>query len=177
MFQAREVAYLLAQRGITTFDQAKEYFRPEWSQLHSPFLMQDMQQAVERIAHAIDRSEAVLISRLRMWTGRLGRFVTSYLQNHLEVVVPYIPDHSKEATAFQKRVLMKPAQGISLIIAFDCGIKVYEQVACYANELGIDFIICITTFDAIPLPVAGIGPQKSRLCIILIKNCAVGDWV
>jgi single-stranded-DNA-specific exonuclease len=160
----REVAYLLAQRGITTFDQAKEYFRPEWSQLHSPFLMQDMQQAVERIAHAIDRSEAVMVFGDYDVDGTTSvALVTSYLQNHLEVVVPYIPDRYKEGYGISKAGIDEAkAQGISLIIALDCGIKAHEQVA-YANELGIDFIICDHHLPDATLPqaVAVLDPKRA----------------
>lgn len=160
----REVAYLLAQRGITTFDQAKEYFRPEWSQLHSPFLMQDMQQAIERIAHAIDRSEAVMVFGDYDVDGTTSvALVTSYLQNHLEVVVPYIPDRYKEGYGISKAGIDEAkAQGISLIIALDCGIKAHEQVA-YANELGIDFIICDHHLPDATLPqaVAVLDPKRA----------------
>lgn len=160
----REVAYLLAQRGITTFDQAKEYFRPEWSQLHSPFLMQDMQQAVERIAHAIDRSEAVMVFGDYDVDGTTSvALVTSYLQNHLEVVVPYIPDRYKEGYGISKAGIDEAkARGISLIIALDCGIKAHEQVA-YANELEIDFIICDHHLPDATLPqaVAVLDPKRA----------------
>ena len=160
----REVAYLLAQRGITNFDQAKEYFRPEWSQLHSPFLMQDMQQAVERIAHAIDRSEAVMVFGDYDVDGTTSvALVTSYLQNHLEVVVPYIPDRYKEGYGISKAGIDEAqAKGISLIIALDCGIKAHEQVA-YANELGIDFIICDHHLPDAKLPqaVAVLDPKRA----------------
>ena len=160
----REVAYLLAQRGITNFDQAKEYFRPEWSQLHSPFLMQDMQQAVERIAHAIDRSEAVMVFGDYDVDGTTSvALVTSYLQNHLEVVVPYIPDRYKEGYGISKAGIDEAqAKGISLIIALDCGIKAHEQVA-YANELGIDFIICDHHLPDAKLPqaLAVLDPKRA----------------
>ena len=160
----RELAYLLAQRGITDFDQAKEYFRPEWSQLHSPFLMQDMQQAVERIAKAIDRSEAVMVFGDYDVDGTTSvALVTSYLQNHLEVVVPYIPDRYKEGYGISKAGIDEAkAQGINLIIALDCGIKAHEQVA-YANELGIDFIICDHHLPDATLPqaVAVLDPKRA----------------
>ena len=159
-----ELAYLLAQRGITDFDHAKEYFRPEWSQLHSPFLMQDMQQAVERIAHAIDRSEAVMVFGDYDVDGTTSvALVTSYLQNHLEVVVPYIPDRYKEGYGISKAGIDEAqAKGISLIIALDCGIKAHKQVA-YANELGIDFIICDHHLPDATLPqaVAVLDPKRA----------------
>ena len=159
-----ELAYLLAQRGITDFDHAKEYFRPEWSQLHSPFLMQDMQQAVERIAHAIDRSEAVMVFGDYDVDGTTSvALVTSYLQNHLEVVVPYIPDRYKEGYGISKAGIDEAqAKGISLIIALDCGIKAHKQVA-YANELGIDFIICDHHLPDAKLPqaLAVLDPKRA----------------
>lgn len=160
----RELAYLLAQRGITDFDQAKEYFRPEWSQLHSPFLMKDMQQAVERIAKAIDRSEAVMVFGDYDVDGTTSvALVTSYLQNHLEVVVPYIPDRYKEGYGISIAGIDEAkARGISLIIALDCGIKAHEQVA-YAHELGIDFIICDHHLPDATLPqaVAVLDPKRA----------------
>ncbi len=159
----REIAYLLAQRGITDFDQAKEYFRLEWSQLHSPFLMQDMQQAVERISKAIDRSEAVMVFGDYDVDGTTSvALVSSYLQNHLDVVVPYIPDRYKEGYGISIAGIDEAkAQGINLIIALDCGIKAHEKVA-YANDLGIDFIICDHHLPDTSLPqaVAVLDPKR-----------------
>ena len=160
----RELAYLLAQRGITDFGQAKEYFRPELSQLHSPFLMQDMQQAVERIAKAIDRSEAVMVFGDYDVDGTTSvALVSSYLQNHLEVVVPYIPDRYKEGYGISIAGIDEAkARGISLIIALDCGIKAHEQVA-YSKELGIDFIICDHHLPDATLPqaIAVLDPKRA----------------
>jgi single-stranded-DNA-specific exonuclease len=160
----RELAYLLAQRGITDFGQAKEYFRPEWSQLHSPFLMQDMQQAVERIAKAIDRSEAVMVFGDYDVDGTTSvALVSSYLQNHLDVVIPYIPDRYKEGYGISIAGIDEAkARGISLIIALDCGIKAHEQVA-YSKELGIDFIICDHHLPDATLPqaIAVLDPKRA----------------
>jgi single-stranded-DNA-specific exonuclease len=160
----RELAYLLAQRGITDFGQAKEYFRPELSQLHSPFLMQDMQQAVERIAKAIDRSEAVMVFGDYDVDGTTSvALVSSYLQNHLDVVIPYIPDRYKEGYGISIAGIDEAkARGISLIIALDCGIKAHEQVA-YSKELGIDFIICDHHLPDATLPqaIAVLDPKRA----------------
>ena len=173
----RELAYLLAQRGITDFDQAKEYFRPEWSQLHSPFLMQDMQQAVERIAKAIDRSEAVMVFGDYDVDGTTSvALVSSYLQNHLEVVVPYIPDRYKEGYGISIAGIEEAkARGISLIIALDCGIKAHEQVA-YAKELGIDFIICDHHLPDATLPqaVAVLDPKRADCKYPYEELCGCG---
>ena len=173
----RELAYLLAQRGITDFDQAKEYFRPEWSQLHSPFLMQDMQQAVERIAKAIDRSEAVMVFGDYDVDGTTSvALVSSYLQNHLEVVVPYIPDRYKEGYGISIAGIDEAkARGISLIIALDCGIKAHEQVA-YAKELGIDFIICDHHLPDATLPqaVAVLDPKRADCKYPYEEMCGCG---
>ena len=173
----RELAYLLAQRGITDFNQAKEYFRPEWSQLHSPFLMQDMQQAVERIAKAIDRSEAVMVFGDYDVDGTTSvALVSSYLQNHLEVVVPYIPDRYKEGYGISIAGIDEAkARGISLIIALDCGIKANEQVA-YAKELGIDFIICDHHLPDATLPqaVAVLDPKRADCKYPYEELCGCG---
>lgn len=173
----RELAYLLAQRGITDFDQAKEYFRPEWSQLHNPYLMQDMQQAVERIAKAIDRSEAVMVFGDYDVDGTTSvALVSSYLQNHLDVVVPYIPDRYKEGYGISIASIDKAkAQGINLIIALDCGIKAHEKVA-YANDLGIDFIICDHHLSGATLPqaVAILDPKRADCKYPYKELCGCG---
>lgn len=173
----RELAYLLAQRGITDFDQAKEYFRPEWSQLHNPYLMQDMQQAVERIAKAIDRSEAVMVFGDYDVDGTTSvALVSSYLQNHLDVVVPYIPDRYKEGYGISIASIDKAkAQGINLIVALDCGIKAHEKVA-YANDLGIDFIICDHHLSGATLPqaVAILDPKRADCKYPYKELCGCG---
>jgi single-stranded-DNA-specific exonuclease len=160
----QETAYLLAQRGITTFDQAKKYFRPTWDDLHDPFLMQDMKQAVQRIVRAVEANEVVMIFGDYDVDGTTAvALVTSYLKNHLESVIPYIPDRYKEGYGISKAGIdQAQAAGVSLIIALDCGIKAHGQIE-YANTKGIDFIICDHHLPDSTLPnaVAVLDPKRN----------------
>ena len=139
--------------------------------------MQDMQQAVERIAKAIDRSEAVMVFGDYDVDGTTSvALVSSYLQNHLEVVVPYIPDRYKEGYGISIAGIDEAkARGISLIIALDCGIKAHEQVA-YAKELGIDFIICDHHLPDATLPqaVAVLDPKRADCKYPYEELCGCG---
>jgi len=145
------LAVLLVQRGITSYAAAKEYFRPQWEQLHDPYLMEDMPQAVERIARAIAASDPVMVFGDYDVDGTTAvTLVSAYLQTHLEVVLPYIPDRYKEGYGISKAGIDEAkAHGIQLIIALDCGIKAHEQVA-YAKELGIDLSFATTTYPTAP---------------------------
>ena len=158
-----ELAYLLVQRGITTFDQAKNYFRPVPSSLHDPYLMKDMNAAVERISHAIENQDPVMVYGDYDVDGTTSvALLTSYLQDHLGVVIPYIPDRYKEGYGISKAGIDHAhEQGVGLIIALDCGIKAHQQVD-YAHSLGIDFIICDHHLpdDSIPKAVAVLDPKR-----------------
>ena len=157
----QEIAYLLVQRGITSFDQAKIFFRPVWEDLHSPFLMQDMKKAVERIVHAIEIEESVMIFGDYDVDGTTAvALMTSYLKSHLDQVVPYIPDRYKEGYGISiAGIDYAKSVGISLIIALDCGIKAHEQIE-YADRKGIDFIICDHHLpdDELPISAAVLDP-------------------
>ena len=139
----KTIAKLLVQRGIKDFDSAKHFFRPEWSHLYDPFLMQDMDAAVLRIQNAIKDREAVMVFGDYDVDGTTSvALVSTYLKDKIEKLRPYVPDRYSEGYGISKRGIDEAqADGISLIIALDCGIKAIEQVK-YANELGIDFIIC-----------------------------------
>lgn len=171
------LAVLLAQRGITSFAAAKEYFRPQWEQLHDPYLMEDMPQAVERIARAIAASEPVMVFGDYDVDGTTAvALVSAYLQTHLEVVLPYIPDRYKEGYGISKAGIDEAkAHGIQLIIALDCGIKAHEQVA-YAKELGIDFIICDHHLPDSTLPeaVAVLDPKRADCGYPYKELCGCG---
>ena len=160
----QQIAFLLVQRGITSFDQAKKYFRPAWEDLHDPFRMKDMTSAVKRIAYSIESGESVMIFGDYDVDGTTSvALMTSYLKNHIEVVVPYIPDRYKEGYGVSKAGIQKAqAEGITLIIALDCGIKAHEQIE-YANTLGIDFIICDHHLpnSLLPKAVAVLDPKRA----------------
>jgi single-stranded-DNA-specific exonuclease len=173
----QETAYLLAQRGITTFDQAKKYFRPTWDDLHDPFLMQDMKQAVQRIVRAVEANEVVMIFGDYDVDGTTAvALVTSYLKNHLENVIPYIPDRYKEGYGISKAGIdQAQAAGVSLIIALDCGIKAHGQIE-YANTKGIDFIICDHHLPDSTLPnaVAVLDPKRNDCPYPYKELCGCG---
>ena len=157
------VAQLLAQRGVTTYEEAKTFFRPDWSQLHDPFLMKDMVQAVHRIENAIKQQEKVMIYGDYDVDGTTSvALVYSYLKDKMENLTPYIPDRYKEGYGISIAGIDKAKEeGISLIIALDCGIKANKQIA-YAHKLGIDFVICDHHLpsEILPEAVAVLDPKR-----------------
>ena len=173
----QEISYLLVQRGITSFDQAKFFFRPVWEDLHSPFLMQDMKKAVERIAHAIEIEESVMVFGDYDVDGTTAvALMTSYLKSHLDHVVPYIPDRYKEGYGISiAGIDYAKSVGISLIIALDCGIKAHEQIE-YANRKGIDFIICDHHLpdDELPKAAAVLDPKRADCKYPFKELCGCG---
>ncbi|MCK0130446.1 single-stranded-DNA-specific exonuclease RecJ [Flavobacteriaceae bacterium F08102] len=137
------VASLLLQRGISTYDEAKAFFRPSLKELHDPFLMKDMDKAVDRILKAIDAEERILIYGDYDVDGTSSvALVARYLLSIYPKVATYIPDRYKEGYGVSYASIdFAEDNEFSLIIALDCGIKAIDKVA-YANEKGIDFIIC-----------------------------------
>ncbi len=137
------IASLLVQRGMTTFSEAKAFFRPSLEDLHDPFLMQDMQEAVERIETAIEKEENILVFGDYDVDGTTSvALVSSYLKSYYPNVATYIPDRYQEGYGISYQGIdFADDNGFSLIIALDCGIKAVDKVA-YAAKKGIDFIIC-----------------------------------
>ncbi len=137
------IATLLVQRGIETFEQAKAFFRPSIEQLHNPFLMTDMTEAVARIEHAISQGENIMVFGDYDVDGTTAvSLVASYLKTYYPNIATYIPDRYAEGYGVSYMGIDYASDNdISLIIALDCGIKAIDKVA-YAKEKGIDFIIC-----------------------------------
>jgi single-stranded-DNA-specific exonuclease len=137
------VASILLQREIRTFEEAKAFFRPQLSELHDPFLMSGMAEAVKRIFRAIENGENILVYGDYDVDGTTAvSLLSSYLLEKYPNVATYIPDRYKEGYGVSiQGVDYAYDNDITLIIALDCGIKAIEQVA-YAKEKGIDFIIC-----------------------------------
>lgn len=137
------LATILAQRGITTFDQAKKFFRPSMDHLHDPFLMMDMDKAVDRLQTAITQQEKILIFGDYDVDGTTSvALVYSYLSNFYPNCDFYIPDRAKEGYGVSKEgIVWADENGFSLIIALDLGIKSADMVVL-ADHKGIDFIIC-----------------------------------
>lgn len=137
------LANMLINRGVESFEQAKEYFRPSLSQLHDPFLMKDMDQAIARIEVAIQNEEKILVYGDYDVDGTTAvALVYSFLTGFYPHVEFYIPDRYKEGYGISEKGVRHAAESdFKLIIALDCGIKAIEKVKL-AKELGVDFIIC-----------------------------------
>ena len=137
------IANILVQRGIETYDQAKTFFRPELNQLHDPFLMKDMDLAVTRILKAIHDGDNIMVYGDYDVDGTTSvALMSSYLKTIHPEITTYIPDRYAEGYGISyKGIDYADDNGITLIIALDCGIKAIKKVA-YAKEKGIDFISC-----------------------------------
>ena len=136
-------SFLLAQRGMETFEEAKNFFRPELKDLHDPFLMKDMEKAVARIEEAIDNQENILVYGDYDVDGTTSvALLSSYLRTYYPNVATYIPDRYNEGYGISfKGIDFAEDNNFSLIIALDCGIKAIDKVD-YASKKGVDFIIC-----------------------------------
>ena len=139
----RNLAELLVQRGIKTFDEARAFFRPSLSMLHDPFLMQNMSVAIDRIEIAIKTGQNILIYGDYDVDGTTAvALVYTFFHKFYDQLDFYIPDRYIEGYGISFKAIDFAAETrFSLIIALDCGIKAVEKVK-YANEKGIDFIIC-----------------------------------
>lgn len=139
----RIVASLLCERGIQDFETSKSFFRPELGQLHDPFLMKNMEKAINRINSAVAINEKVLVYGDYDVDGTTAvSLVYSFFNKYIHQIEFYIPDRYKEGYGISFKGIDYAAENnFSLIIALDCGIKAVDKVA-YANERNIDFIIC-----------------------------------
>lgn len=154
---------LLIQRGITNFEEARTFFRPNLSQLHDPFLMKDMDIAVERLQQAIDNEEKILIYGDYDVDGTTSAaLLYSFLKNFNPNTDYYIPDRYSEGYGISYLGLDWAIEnGINLIISVDCGIKAIDKIQ-YAKDRGIDFIICDHHLpdDTLPPAVAILDPKR-----------------
>lgn len=173
------IAQILVQRGITTFEEARTFFRPDLSQLHDPFLIKDMDKAVGRLNSALSEKEGILIYGDYDVDGTTAvALVYKYLRRYNSNIDFYIPDRYTEGygISFQGIDYAK-TKGYTLIIALDCGIKAVEKVA-YAKQLGIDFIICDhhTPDNELPQAVAVLDSKRSdcRYPYEHLSGCGVG---
>ncbi|MDX1315337.1 MAG: DHH family phosphoesterase, partial [Eudoraea sp.] len=171
------VAYLLVQRNILTYDEARLFFRPQWNDLHHPFLMKDMDKAVSRIEQAVRDNENILIYGDYDVDGTTSvALVYNYFKEWYPQVTTYIPDRYQEGYGISYQGIDYASDNdISLIIALDCGIKAIEKVS-YAREKGIDFIICDhhTPGESIPEAVAVLDPKRSDCTYPYKELCGCG---
>ena len=158
-----KIATLLVQRGIDTYDKARQFFRPSLEDLHDPFLMKDMDKAVSRINTAFEREENILVYGDYDVDGTTSvALMSSYLLSHYSQVATYIPDRYAEGYGVSyKSIDYAHDNDITLIIALDCGIKAIDKIA-YAKKLGIDFIVCDHHRPGSELPdaVAVLDPKR-----------------
>ncbi|WP_310595195.1 single-stranded-DNA-specific exonuclease RecJ [Flavobacterium sp.] len=171
------VATLLIQRGITSFDQAKTFFRPSLDHLHDPFLMKDMDVAVNRIENAIVNQENILVFGDYDVDGTTAvSLVASYLKSFYPNIATYIPDRYAEGYGISfQGIDFAEDNGFTLIIALDCGIKSIDHVA-YAKEKNIDFIICDhhRPGDSLPEAVAVLDPKRDDCHYPYDELCGCG---
>ena len=173
------ISKLLIQRGINDFDNAKDYFRPLWSHLHDPFLMQDMQIAVDRIKESIEKKEKVMVLGDYDVDGTTSvSLMISYLNDKIIDLIPYIPNRYSEGYGVSERAIdYARSEGVKLIIALDCGIKAIDKVS-YASSLGINFIICDHHMpgEILPDAIAVLDPKRTD-CNYPFKDlcgCGIG---
>jgi single-stranded-DNA-specific exonuclease len=173
----KTIATVLLNRGIESFDAAKKFFRPSLNDLHDPFLMKDMDVAVQRIERAIANNENILVFGDYDVDGTTAvSLVSSYLKTYYPNVATYIPDRYKEGYGVSyKGIDFAADNDFSLMIALDCGIKAIEKVA-YASEKNIDFIICDHHKPGVELPKATaiLNPKRTDCKYPFDELCGCG---
>ncbi len=172
-------ARLLVVRGITTGEEARRFVRPSLADLHDPFLMQDMDRAVERLLRAVESRERIMVYGDYDVDGTTAvALMYTFLRTQTDNLVFYVPDRYREGYGISfQGIDTAEAEGCSLIIALDCGIKAVDKVA-YATERNIDFIICDhhTPGEELPAAVAVLN-MKRQDCGYPYKElsgCGVG---
>lgn len=172
---------ILVLRGIDDYQKAREFFKPKIEDIHSPFLMKDMQIAVDRIATAIENGEKILVYGDYDVDGTTA---VALMYLYLSKIVDkkyldfYIPNRNSEGYGVSSEGIdFAKENGFSLIVALDCGIKATEKID-YANSLGIDFIICDHHLpgEKIPKAVAVLDPKRKdcRYPFKELSGCGVG---
>ena len=159
----RVLAELLVQRGVETFQQARAFFRPSLEDLHDPFLMKDMDKAVERLHEAITKGQKILVYGDYDVDGTTAvALVYSFVRRFTKRVEYYIPDRYDEGYGVSYKGLDWASDNdVDLLITLDCGIKAIEKVE-YARSKGIDVIICDHHLpeDELPGAVAVLDPKR-----------------
>ena len=173
------LADLLIKRGITTESKAKRFFRPQLNELYDPFLMNDMDKAVNRLNEAMGHKERIMIYGDYDVDGCTAvalvyRFLLQYYSN----IDYYIPDRYEEGYGISKKGIdFANETGVKVIIVLDCGIKAIEEIT-YAKSLGIDFIICDhhVPDNVLPPAVAILNPKRSDSTYPYpnLSGCGVG---
>ncbi|QCK13739.1 single-stranded-DNA-specific exonuclease RecJ [Mangrovivirga cuniculi] len=173
------IAETLLDRGVSCYDSAKKYFRPSLKELHDPYLMEDMDKAVNRLTKAINSGEEILVFGDYDVDGTtsVALFMTTLAKRHKNVHY-HLPDRYQEGYGLSKAGIDKASElGVSLLITIDCGITAVDNVE-YANSKGIDVIICDHHRPGPQLPsaVAILDPKKKSCNYPYdeLSGCGVG---
>lgn len=173
------IARLLVQRGMKTWEDVQEFFRPSLNRMPDPFLMRDMEKAVNRLNKALGSKEKVMVYGDYDVDGTTAvALVYKYLQNYYSNLVYYVPTRDDEGYGISFQSVDYAASiGVKLIIVLDCGIKAVEEIA-YAKSKGIDFIICDhhVPDDVLPDAVAILNPKlkDDKYPFKELSGCGVG---
>ncbi|HZH70467.1 MAG TPA: single-stranded-DNA-specific exonuclease RecJ, partial [Flavobacteriaceae bacterium] len=173
----KTIASLLLQRGVENYEQAKAFFRPSLDDLHDPYLMKDMEKAVNRIETAIKRNENIMVYGDYDVDGTSSvALMASFLNTYYPNITTYIPDRYNEGYGVSYQGIDYAWDNdITLIIALDCGIKAIEKID-YAHSKGIDFIICDhhRPGATIPNAVAVLDPKRKDCTYPYDELCGCG---
>jgi single-stranded-DNA-specific exonuclease len=168
---------ILVHRGIETYEQARDFFRPQLSHLHSPWLMKDMEKAVDRIISGINTKEKILVFGDYDVDGTTAvACIYQFLKKKYSPLDFYIPHRYREGYGVSKAGIdFAKENGFTLIISLDCGIKSADLIA-YAKELGIDFIVCDHHLPDVVLPpaVAILNPKQDGCKYPFKELCGCG---
>jgi len=173
------LASLLINRGITTFEEAKTFFRPSLDMLHDPFLMADMDVAIQRIEKALKNKEHIMVYGDYDVDGTTAvSLVYSFFSQFTDKIDYYIPDRYTEGYGVSRQGMDYAIEhGMTLIICLDCGIKANEQIT-YAKEHNVDFIVCDHHLpgEALPPAVAILDPKRAECTYPYdeLSGCGIG---
>ena len=168
---------MLVKRQIRTYDQAKDFFRPNYESLHDPFLMKDMDRATNRLNKAIQDKESIMVFGDYDVDGTSSvALITLYLESLGLKILKYIPDRTKEGYGVSMKAIdLAISKKLKLIIALDCGIKAHNQVD-YAKKNKIDFIICDhhNPDEKLPNALAILNPKRKDCKYPFKELCGCG---
>ena len=168
---------MLVKRQIRTYDQAKDFFRPNYESLHDPFLMKDMDRATKRLNKAIQDKESIMVFGDYDVDGTSSvALITLYLESLGLKILKYIPDRTKEGYGVSMKAIdLAISKKLKLIIALDCGIKAHNQVD-YAKKNKIDFIICDhhNPDEKLPNALAILNPKRKDCKYPFKELCGCG---
>ncbi|MEC4112996.1 single-stranded-DNA-specific exonuclease RecJ [Myroides pelagicus] len=171
------IAKLLVQRGISTFDEARSFFRPSLEELHNPFLMKDMDKAIDRISKAIAANERIMIFGDYDVDGTTSvAMLASFFKSFYPYVDTYIPDRYNEGYGISHLGIEEAFKNdVKLIVSIDCGIKSIGEID-YASELGIDFIVCDHHLpgETLPNACAVLDPKREDCHYPFKELCGCG---